>query len=62
MIGNNEMQLNSGTMCEIVQYWLDNKFLNKDSFSPRVTSVKGRDTGHNHVFDIVLEAKVPNGV
>lgn len=38
MTGNNEMVLNEATMMEIVQFWLNNKFLNKDEHSPHVTS------------------------
>ncbi|CAN1721978.1 conserved protein of unknown function [Hyphomicrobium sp. 1Nfss2.1] len=37
MKGNNEMVLNTATMMEIVQYYLDNKLLNKDEHSPTVT-------------------------
>lgn len=39
MKGNNIIFLNTATMIEIVQYWLDNKFLNKDESAPRVTNV-----------------------
>lgn len=36
MKGNNEMVLNTATMIEIVQYWLDNKFTNPQSGGPYV--------------------------
>lgn len=38
MKGNNRLVLNEATMMEIVQYWLDNKMLNKDERSPKVAS------------------------
>ena len=40
MIGNNEFHFNESTMIEIVQYYLDNKLLNKDECSPTVKAVQ----------------------
>jgi hypothetical protein len=39
-IGANELEVNEATMMAALQYWLDNKVLNKDEKSPKVTSVK----------------------
>jgi hypothetical protein len=36
--GNNELVLNTATMIEIVQYYLNNKLLNKDEHAPKVTN------------------------
>lgn len=38
MKGSNSLVLNEGTMIEIVQFWLNNKLLNKDEPAPVVTS------------------------
>ena len=40
MIGSNSMELNEATMIVIVQYYLDNKLLNKDESSPKVTGIR----------------------
>lgn len=40
-VGSNTLELNEATMISAIQYWLDNKVLNKDEFKPIVTGVKG---------------------
>ena len=56
MIGNNSLTLNEATMIDIVQYWLDNKLLNKDEKSPTVKGVKAasRSGYENNTFEISL--------
>lgn len=44
MIGSNKIKFNEATMIQIVQYYLDNKLLNKDEKSPKVSSVKGESS------------------
>lgn len=48
MKGNNEMVLNTATMMEIVQYYLNNKLLNKDEHAPTVT---GFALNRSHALD-----------
>lgn len=55
MTGRNAIEFNEATMIEIVQYWLDNKFLNKDEHSPTVMSVS-RDASSG-MFPVQLETK-----
>ena len=40
MPGNNSLVLNQATMQEIVQYWIDNKMINKDESAPKVAYVR----------------------
>lgn len=54
MYGCNSMELNEATMKEIVQYWLDNKFLNQHNGSPKVGSVKGENTLGCQTFTVEL--------
>lgn len=54
MVGNNSMQLNEATMITIVQYWLDNKFLNKDEKSPKVVAFKRGGNTYDNNFEIEL--------
>jgi len=46
--GNNELVLNTATMMEIVQFYLNNKLLNKDEHSPTVT---GFALNRSHALD-----------
>lgn len=55
MTGTNKLDLNTATMIEIVQYWLDNKFLNKDEKHPRVTHVEAGSLSAGAVFIVTLE-------
>jgi hypothetical protein len=54
--GSNRLVLNESAMIEIVQYYLENKLLNKDERSPTVTNFRvseghGRD---NISYDVFL--------
>ena len=60
MIGSNSMDLNEATMKEIVQFWLDNKFLNKDASSPKVTGIQGVNSGGSNCFRVALEKDPDN--
>lgn len=40
MTGTNEMRFNTASMIEIVQFYLDNKLLNKQEPGPMVTHVE----------------------
>ncbi|HSC56994.1 MAG TPA: hypothetical protein VLC51_07300 [Nitrospira sp.] len=57
MTGRNSIEFNEATMIEIVQYWLDNKFLNKDERSPTVMSVAW--DASSGMFPVQLETKQP---
>lgn len=57
MKGNNSLEFNEATMMEIVQYWLDNKFLNRDETSPKVAGVWVDTFGAAPVFEIRLESE-----
>lgn len=56
MIGSNEMRFNGATMIEIVQYYLDNKLLNKNESSPKVTKVGYLSTESLFFVDISSQA------
>ncbi len=57
MVGQNQMALNEATMIEVVQYWLDNKSLNKDEPRPKVTGVDKTSNGrYDAEFTISLDA------
>lgn len=57
MTGANEMTLNEATMVEIVQYWFDNKFLNKDEPRPKVTSFKQGNSGrYDAAYTVTFDA------
>ena len=43
--GNNSLVLNTATMIEIVQYWIDNKALNKEETLPIVSNVEAASGG-----------------
>lgn len=55
MIGTNTLQFNESTMCEIVQYWLDNKLLNPNNHSPVVMQVKASGE-FSPTFSITLQS------
>ena len=53
--GSNELRFNGATMCDIVQYWLDNKWLNKQEPGPQVLAVEES----NGTFTIKIEQGNP---
>lgn len=55
MTGTNSIEFNEATMIEIVQFYLDNKMLNKDELSPKVVSVRPTKEYPGNAFDIVIE-------
>lgn len=59
MKGNNLLYLNTATMIEIVQYWLDNKFINKDESAPSVVHVcvSSPQRDLNDMFKVELASK-----
>lgn len=56
MKGNNQMMLNQATMCEAVQYWLENKVFGQNNISPEVTVVKKASVAEGF-FDVSLTSK-----
>ena len=59
LIGNNSIEMNEATMMLVVQYYFDNKLLNKDERKPKVTAVKPTSNGgYNNGFKIDFEAAV----
>ncbi len=53
MIGNNEMILNTATVIEAMQEWLDKRMA---GFAPRVTNVRAKDPLRG-TFEITLNEK-----
>lgn len=49
--GSNELRFNGATMCDIVQFWLENKWLNKQEPGPQVLEV----SESNGTFAIKIE-------
>jgi hypothetical protein len=70
MRGRNYLELNCGTMLEIVQLWLNDRYITRgDDKVPRVTGIEhtGIIGNNNGMFKLTLEdaplaAGVPNGV
>lgn len=52
MKGSNELRFNVATMEEIVQFWLNNKWLNKNEPGPQVTLVEQQADG---MFRVAIE-------
>lgn len=58
--GSNVLYLNEATMIDIVQEWLDEKFLEASNDLPRVTSVKQvSEAEHLDMFRIELSGEGP---
>ena len=59
LIGSNSIEFNEATMVLMVQYYLDNKLLNKDEKSPKVISVSAeRGVGLSSTFQVRLEMPI----
>jgi hypothetical protein len=58
MKGNNEIILNTATMIEAMQLWVDANF--KDP--PRVTGIDRADNGHCATFKVKLEEPKGNPI
>jgi len=59
-IGSNALELNEATMIAALQYWLDNKVVNKDESGPIVKSVKASQTSGGNLFRVDLEERKPH--
>lgn len=60
MIGTNELILNEATMIEIVEFWLNNKFLHKDDYAPKVYSVSLGNNATGNTFKVVMKSEIPS--
>lgn len=58
MKGNNRLVLNTATMIEIVQYWLNNKLLNADEPRPTVTAVAPLSSSGRYADDGMFEVSL----
>jgi hypothetical protein len=56
MKGSNQFELNEATMCEIVQYWLDEVFL-RESNKVTVTSVEKSSGSYDAGFTIKVKTE-----
>ena len=53
MSGKNKLIVNTATMVEIVQYWVDNnKVYHAGTWTPRVTDVTGSNDGRTFVVTL----------
>ena len=53
MIGNNTIVLNTATMIEAVQFWLDSKM---PVATPKVTGVKSTGSSYDSTFEVSLSS------
>jgi hypothetical protein len=56
LYGKNELHLNEVSMVTIIQYYLDNKLLNKDNHSPKVEAVRVKDMNAG-IFIVSLQGE-----